>query len=219
MTQSFIPASNFDALAAKGQRVEIPAWGTWFPVFSKEEEALAFARYIGGFARRVIDRASTRAHAQWSDKHSAFLSVLSIQFPGWGREEGPVMCVGNQVSSIAISHGPKVVLLPVKQHRYTARTKSGSLYIGFADGTAFCRSPSAGPQSLASALYFAGSGTDAKNVHGQGGELQVSTTPTVGAYPLYVTGRAPKHGGAPGVLVFDQASFRLGTAVQTVTAA
>ncbi|HNB20841.1 MAG TPA: hypothetical protein PLI59_09160 [Candidatus Obscuribacter sp.] len=218
MTQSFIPASSFDALAAKGRRVEITSWGTWFPVFDNEEDALAFARYVGGFARRVVERASTRAFAQWSDKHSAFLSVLSIQFPGWGREEGPVMCAGNQVSGVAIRHDGKVVLLPVKQHKYTARTKSGSLYIGFMDGTAFCRSLSDGPQILAKALYFARSSTDAEIVQERGGELQVSTTPTVGAYPLYVTGSEPKP-GARGGFVFARASFRLGTKVETVTPA
>lgn len=219
MTQSFIPARNFDNLTAKGQRIEITDCGTWFPVFEQEEDALAFARYIGGFARRVIEKASTRALARWFSNHSGYLAVLSIQFPGWGYEEGPVMCVGKQASGIAISHNSKVMLLPIKQHSYTARTKSGSLYIGFADGTAFCRSPSDGPQPLARALYFARSGRNARCVQQDGGELQVSTTPEVGAYPLYVTGSEPRPGDTPGVLVFQRASYRLGTAVQSVTAA
>src|SRR5262249_8469939 len=118
-----------------------------------------------------------------------------------------------------ILHKGRLVVLPVKQHEYTVRTESGSLYIKFTDGMAFCRSLSDGPQQPAKALLFARSGTDARIVQDNGGELQVQVQPAWGLYPLYVTGDVPTPGPHPGGLTFAKGSFRIGTAVKTVTPA
>lgn len=213
----FYKARGFNALVAKGTAFQMNAT-LWFPVFADEQDAVSFARYVGGFARRVVNGSTTRATAKWSDKRSGYIAVLSVQFPGWGREEGPVICQSTEVAGIGIGDAKSPVLLPIKQHRYTARTESGSLYIGFADGTAFCRSKTSGPQSQAAALYFTSSFTDASKVQERGGEIAVSEQPKVGLYPVYVTGAKPTP-SAGGCLTFASNTFRLGTKVVIITAA
>ncbi len=215
--KQFFQSPGFNALVAGCTRLPLSST-LWVPLFDNNDGAEGFARYVGGFARRVVRGATTRASAHWSKRRTAFLAQLSILFPGWGCEEGAVVCEGNEVAGIALTRSQEAILLPVKQHRYTARTRSGSQYVGFADGTAFCRSPSDGPKPPGLALYFARSHTDAEIVQEHGGELQVSTEPAVGLYPLYVTGSKPS-AGARGGLVFDRRSFRVGTSVQVVTLA
>ncbi len=213
----FVPANNFMQLANIGRHVVNPS-GIWFPASSEREDALSFARYVGGFARRVLQNATTRSSYQWSSKQAAYLAELSIQVPDWGGETGPILCVEDQAFGIGVRFNGKGFAFPIKPHRYVICSRTGSRYICFTDGTAFCRSFSEGPQYLGRALYFASSWTDADHVQNHGGGLQVVSEPAVGLYPLYVLGNMPTAQPSGGFL-FEKDSFRLGTAVRHVTLA
>jgi hypothetical protein len=213
----FQPARNFNQLAALGKTITTASGKYWFSVFRNEEDALSFARYTGGFARRVVSGATTRSTAEWSDAHGGYLPILSIQFPGWGREEGLILCESEQVAGIALRDA-RAVLLPVKQHRYTACTESGSLYIGFTDGTAFCRSKSDGALQPGTALYFCSSSSDAERVQNRGGELRVESQPRIGLYPVYVH-EGLSLGTSRQSMSFPKGAFRLGTRIIAITPA
>lgn len=209
----FIRAKNFTKLAACGAVMQVTS-NLWFPVFANEDNARSFAKYVGGYARRVVPGTNTRAVACWSDKRGGYVAELSCQFPGWGVECGIVLCSGqHDVAGLALEKGNGFVLLPMKAHSHTLLTESGTLYVLFSDGTAFCRSQSDGPCALASALYFARSYTDACKVYDHGGALEVTKVPTHGFVPVYVTGRVQESGN---VVHLGARSFRRGTRVASV---
>lgn len=214
-TTNFRPSPEFDRIVAPATRVQLSD-GLWFPVFGTHEQALSFCRFVGGFARRVVPGAVTRSHPIWSDKRGGFIAELSVQFPGWGEEKGIVLCRSNEVAGLALVQNSNWVLLPVKKYSHTLRTRSGTLYVLFSDGTAFCRSQSDGALESAHALYFARSYEDAHNAYENGGAVQVTRVPTVGFIPLYVSGEAIVKGD---VVHLNRKSFRRGTAVASVNAA
>ena len=208
----FIRARNFNVLAAKGRRVTSES-GRAYIVFQDSEDAGAFARYVGGFARRVINGATTRATVIKSDKQGGYIANLSITYPNFGKEEGIVICKDDQAVGILIKHDSRVVLLPIQQHTLTARTESGTLYVRFADGTAFCRSKGDGPQPLAHSLFFTSNFADASAVMQRGGELLVTKTATRGLYPVYALG-VVNPGDGQYRMNFKKGAFRLGTKVR-----
>lgn len=215
VASDFRPARGFDKIVALATQVQLSD-GLWFPVFATHEEALAFCRYVGGYARRVAPGAVTRSLPVWSDKRIGFLARLSIQFPGWGEETGLVLCRSNEVAGLALEQNSSWVLLPVKPYSHTMRTESGTLYVLFSDGTAFCRSQSDGARAPADALYFARSYSEACNVFDNGGALKVTKVPTSGLIPLYISGAVRVVGGS---VHLDPRSFRRGTPVASVIAA
>ena len=211
----FRPARGFDKIVAPATQVQLSD-GLWFPVFATHEEALAFCRYVGGFARRVAPGAVTRSRPFWSDKRNGFLAKLSIQFSGWGEEKGLVLCRSNEVAGLALEQNSSWVLLPVKPYSHTIRTESGTLYVLFSDGTAFCRSQSDGACAPADALYFARSYSEACNAFDKGGALKVTRVPTSGLIPLYISGAVRVVGD---FVHLNPRSFRRGTPVASVFAA
>lgn len=219
MMSQFFQARGFDSLVARGNRIGLTEDGLWLPVFKQETDALAFARYVGGYVRRVIERTTTSASAKCC-YDQCNRAVLSIQISGWGREEGEVLCLGSEVAGLGLTCHPNysLVLLPLKQHKYTVRTQSGSLYLGFVDGTGFCRSVANGPHEPAAVLYFTGNFDEASDVQLHGGALRVVAQPKGGLCPVYVVGTLPKL-LAPGVLEFAPRAFRLGTRVVSITPA
>jgi hypothetical protein len=214
VASDFRPARGFDRIVAPAIKAELSG-GIWFPVFATEVEALAFCRYVGGFARRVAPGAATCPRPFWSDKRNGFLAKLSIQFPGWGKEEGVVVCRGKEVVGLVLEQSLRV-LLPVKSYSYTMRTKSGTLYVLFSDGTAFCRSQSDGACAPADSLYFARSYSEACKVFDNGGALRVTTVPTPGLIPLYISGVVRVVGDT---VHLKARSFRRGTPLASVIAA
>jgi len=215
VASDFRPARGFDKIVAPATQVQLSD-GLWFPVFATHEEALAFCRYVGGFARRVAPGAVTRSRPFWSDKRNGFLAKLSIQFPGWGEEEGLVLCRSNEVAGLALEQNSSWVLLPVKPYSHTMRTEPGTLYVLFSDGTAFCRSQSDGARAPADALYFARSYSEACNVFDKGGALKVTKVPTSGFIPLYISGAVRVVGDS---VHLNPRSFRRETPVASVIAA
>ena len=212
-TTDFQQARSFDKIVATAlKRVNLPG-GLWFPVFGSQEQALSFARYVGGYVRRVAPDAGTRSRPTWSDKQQGFIARLSVQFPGWGEEEGIVLCRGKEVAGLALEQNSTWLLLPVKQYSHTVRTESGTLYVLFEDGSAFCRSKSDGACQAADALYFARSYSEACNVQARGGSLQVSKVPAAGLVPLYISGAVSVVGDS---VTLKANSFRRGTRVASV---
>lgn len=210
----FIQARGFNSLSDKGTRLPLPD-RMYAVLFENESDALAFGRYVGGFPKRLMPDCSTRARSFYSEKHDAYIAELSIRTHGF-QEEGVVLCQDSEVVAIAVRHKGGLRIFPLKTVSLAVKTKSGTLYVRFADGSAYCRSQSDGPQALASALYFASSLTDAGRVQENGGELGVADQPASGLYPVYVTGERPVSAGRG--LVFERGSFRLGTAVQRIVA-
>jgi hypothetical protein len=205
----FVQTRNFNQLAGKGRRVQVNS-NLWLPVFNNQEDAAAFARYVGGFARRVVPGAATRADARWSDKSGGFVAELSCQFPGWGVERGDVLCHGQEVAGLAIQAKKGNVLLPLKGYSHTLRTEKGTLYVLFLDGSAFCRSATDGACPPADALYFAASYAEACNVYDRGGVLEVTKVPTRGCIPIYVNGAVRPMGN---LIRLESRSFRRGQRV------
>ena len=211
----FRPARGFDKIVAGAVRVQLSS-GLWFPVFGTHDEALSFARYVGGFARRVAPGAVTRSRPSWSDKRQGFIARLSIQFPGWGEEEGVVLCRGGEVAGLALEQNSSYVLLPIKQYSHTVRTISDTLYVLFSDGTGFCRSKSGGAVEAADVLCFAHSLSGAQDVYYNGGALKVSKVPANGLVPIYISGPVRAVGDT---VYLEARQFRRGTLVASVVAA
>lgn len=209
--RDFRPARGFDKIVAHAVKMHLFD-GLWFPVFATHDEALAFTRYVGGYARRVAPGAITRSHPFRSDKRNGYLAKLSIQFPRWGEEEGVVLCRGNEVIGLALDPSCKVIL-PVKPYSHTIQTESRSLYVLFADGTAFCRSQSDGARAPADALYFTPSPEEAHKVFDKGGALKVTKVPTLGFAPLYIRGAVQVVGDS---IHLEARSFRSGTAITSI---
>ena len=217
VASDFRPARGFDKIVASAVRVQLEN-GFWSPKFPTHDQALAFARYVGGYARRVAPGAVTRSRPFLSVQRNGYCAKLSIQFPGWGGEEvGLVLCRGNEVAGLALEQKSGWVFLPVKPYVYTMRTESDSLYVLFADGTAFCRSNSDGACAPADALYFAHSYPGACDAFANGGELGVTKVPAIGLVPVYVRGTVTDNGND--VITVRAGSFRRGTPIASVIAA
>ncbi|MBY0359686.1 MAG: hypothetical protein K2W82_16915 [Candidatus Obscuribacterales bacterium] len=210
----FTKAQGFTDLVKKGVRKDCSN-GVWIVTFGDPLDAESFAKYVGGFIRRVCPKANTRASSTMSDRHQAYVATQRIQFP-WGTVEGAVIFWGENTCGIAIKNekAGKQIMLPIRPHTSFCTTESGSLYVKFDDGNAFCISVENGVQPCAQALYFALSSTEADRVQREGEELHVSEVPTVGAYPIYGDKAEP---GTHGRMRFKQGSFRIGTKIRSIT--
>lgn len=209
----FMNARGFTDLVKKGVRKECGN-GIWIVTFDDPANAEAFAKYVGGFIRRVCPNTNTRASSVMSDKHNAYVASQRIQFP-WGSVEGAVIFWAENACGIAIKNAiaGKQIMLPIRPHTLFCTTESGSLYVKFDDGSAFCISVEHGVQPCAQALYFALSSTEADRVQREGAELHVSEVPTTGAYPIYGDKAEP---ATHGRMRFTKGSFRIGTKIRSI---
>ena len=212
----FIPAGGFTKLVASARRIPLPD-ALWSPVFNTYEEALAFARYVGGFPRRIAPGTVTRPRPTWSEKQRGYVARLSVLFPGWGPadEEGTIACWGNKVAGLALEQDGRLVLLPLKAYTHTLRTQSDTLYVLYADGTGFCRSKRDGAIAAAAGVRFAVY-AEAMHVYQNGGVVRVSRIPAVGLVPLYLSEPVTTPGEN---LDLRAKSFRRGTPIASVFAA
>jgi hypothetical protein len=207
----FYRGSGFAKIVAAAEKIQM-ANGLWYPVFKTNDEALAFARYVGGFVRRVAKDSVTRSRPFWSDERSGYVAKLSIQFPGWGEEEGVVLCSGEEVAGIYLHPRTGCTLLPIKQYTHTMRTENGSLYVLFKDGTVFYRSVSGSCRS-ADRLFFARSHSEASAAHDNGGLVDVTDVPKRGFSPVYVVGTPTLQGT---LLKLPAKSFGYGSPIDSI---
>lgn len=217
MANNYLRKSGFDRIVADCRRVDIGN-DLWYPAFRTHDEAFGFGLYIAGYFRRVVTNLKTRVSVTripWG-----YVALCAVTYPGLGVENGIIVCsegdpsngVGGECEGIVLRNASASVLLPVKQHCYTAVTESGSQYVSFKDGTAFCHGTD-GPQHLAVRLLYTKSKTQADAVKQSGGELSVTAEPTLGFYPVYCVQRPLVDGST---FKFGRESFRRGTRVQRV---
>lgn len=218
MAENFMKMAGFNRMVRKSQRCNIPGSELFFPAFETHDEAMGFGLYIAAYFRRVVK--DLRTHVTVRGGARGFVARCQVQYPGLRQEDGLIVCkggdslgVGGECEGILLSHDRHGYLLPLKQHLYTAVTESGSEYVAFADGTAFCHSTS-GPQMLAVAMYFASSFTDGDHVQKHGGNLLVATSPATNLVPIYCFEKPTA--GAPRGMVFKANSYRIGTRIKDI---
>jgi hypothetical protein len=225
----FQELNGFSKLLQKAKRISVDGdKGLYIPLFSTEEQALKFGRYITGFVKRMVPSAKNEVKTIWSQKHFSYIPVLSIRFVSSGksilsahwREEGQIVCCGEQMVGLSLNRtdtAGKAVLLEVKPLKTVAWTQSGSVYVSFQDGTTFHRSESKGPQSPGKLLLFTKSETRAVAVMKLGGELSVSAQPTLGLHPVLVRGELPTITAQADVVHFNKDSIScIGTEIVTL---
>lgn len=184
--------------------------------FTKQDAAQSIANYIAGYVKRVIPQVQVKASAKWSEKRKGFVPQLTCVFPNWGTEEGLVLLdKNNNFIGIGVVEPTKWTLVPIKAISYFIRTESGTLYIHYQDGTAFCRSKSDGAISPAKRIFYADY-KSSREVYQNGGALRVNKVPSVGLVPVYV---GDKYDVISNVLILAKGSFRIGTDIKTIIAA
>jgi hypothetical protein len=93
---------------------------------------------------------------------------------------------------------------------YIVWTESRTTY-GLMKGITFC----SGETVTGKPLFFALNADEVKQTHQHGGELEVSSYPSLSSYPIYVTGAEPTKVG-PNRYSFVPRSFRYGTTVRQI---
>ncbi len=222
VNSDFIPAGAFNRMASKGRRVDLGG-GQFFLVFADQEDALAFGRYTSGFPRRIMPTAGIAVRTRWLDAGRGYIAELTCKFPGWERqypgwatETGVIICNGLQVVGLGVTASDgNMVVVPLRAFSHTVRTESGTFYVLYEDGSAYCRSGSTGAQPAGEVAYFADYDR-AKQVYTAGGAMSVTPVPVIGRAVVYLDRKVAVNGD---IIFLAAGSFRRGTRVEQIRAA
>jgi hypothetical protein len=145
-----------------------------------------------------------------------FFPAITVVLSLWPEEHGIVIFHESELIGLAIGNPADLIIMPVKPWSHTMRSESGSRFVLYNDGTAFCRTSKNDHLKPAASLVFADVET-AASVYLRGGKLKVTRTPTKGLAPVYIPPPAPTV-GSDGFITLEPNSFQRSTPLAEIYA-
>jgi hypothetical protein len=163
------------------------------PAFATGPQASEFGAEAVEYFKRLVPGVE-RPKFEVESSDAGFIAIGSLRFEGWGRERGAIYCSGMMPGGLVLRDRPsRQVYLEVKHYVWTAKSETGVLYVGFADGTGIGRK-SVGVQmgvELFKRIVF-GNRDRALEMVARGGQMQVYPKPRKGLCPICLFHEKPR---------------------------